>query len=48
MRDKVGVFYYPYMDASNSTIKKAIFFFEEIHFVNRPSLSFAEYGRIVI
>jgi hypothetical protein len=44
MRDKVSVFYYPDMDASNSTIKKAILFFDEIHFVDRPSLSFGKQG----
>ena len=44
MRDKVRVFYYPDMDASNSTIKKAILFFDEIHFMDRPSLSIGAPG----
>jgi hypothetical protein len=39
MRDQVNVFYYPDMDASNSTIKKAVLFFDEIHFIDQPSLS---------
>jgi hypothetical protein len=46
MRDKVSVFYYPDMDASNSTIKKAILFFDEIHFVDRPSFDLALAERI--
>lgn len=44
MREKVRVFYYPDMDASNSTIKKAILFFDEIHFMDRPSLSIGAPG----
>jgi len=44
MRDKINVFYYPEMVASLSTIKKAILFFDEIHFVDRPSFMFGIFG----
>jgi hypothetical protein len=40
MRDKVNVFYYPDMVADHATLKKAILFFDEIHFMDRPSFSF--------
>lgn len=41
MRDKINVFYYPEMVASHSSLKKAILFFDEIHFMDRPSFTFA-------
>jgi hypothetical protein len=40
MRDPVNVFYYPEMIASDSTLKKAILFFDEIHFMDRASFFF--------
>lgn len=40
MRDPVNVFYYPDMAASDSTLKKAILFFDEIHFMDRASFFF--------
>jgi hypothetical protein len=40
MRDPVNVFYYPDMIASGSTLKKAILFFDEIHFMDRASFFF--------
>jgi hypothetical protein len=41
MRDKINVFYYPEMLADPATLKKAILFFDEIHFMDRPSFNFA-------
>jgi len=46
MRDKVNVFYYPEMAACASTLKKAILFFDEIHFMDRPSFTFGSFGSI--
>src|ERR1035438_1558275 len=46
MRDKVNVFYYPEMVCDHPTLKKAILFFDEIHFMDRPSFSFGA-GRFV-
>lgn len=40
MRDKVNVLYYPDMIADQATLKKAILFFDEIHFMDRPSFTF--------
>ena len=40
MRDKINVLYYPDMVADHTTLKKAILFFDEIHFMDRPSFSF--------
>jgi hypothetical protein len=40
MRDKVNVLYYPEATAEELTLKKAILFFDEIHFMDRPSFSF--------
>jgi hypothetical protein len=36
----INIFYYPDMFASHTTLKKAIIFFDEIHFMDRPSFSF--------
>jgi hypothetical protein len=46
MRDKINIFYYPEMAASNFTLKKAILFFDEIHFMDRPSFSFGNFGSV--
>lgn len=47
MRDKINVFYYPAEATANSTLKKAILFFDEIHFMDRPSFMFpGQYGTI--
>jgi hypothetical protein len=46
MRDKINVFYYPNMLASPSTLKKAILFFDEIHFMDQPSFTFGHFGTI--
>lgn len=34
MRDKVSVFYYPSMIAYETTLKKAILLFDELHFID--------------
>jgi hypothetical protein len=44
MRDKINVIYYPDMFASHTTLKKAILFFDEIHFMDRPSFTFGSSG----
>jgi hypothetical protein len=38
--DPVNVFYYPAMAASDSALKKALLFFDEIHFMDRASFFF--------
>lgn len=40
MRDKISVLYYPDASADQTTLKKAILFFDEIHFMDRPSFTF--------
>ena len=40
MRTPVNAFYYPDMISSDVTLKKAILFFDELHFVDRASYSF--------
>jgi hypothetical protein len=40
MRNKVNVLYYPDSLCDLLTLKKAILFFDEIHFMDRPSYSF--------
>ena len=40
MREPVNVFYYPDMASSDITLKKAILFFDEIHFMDRGSFFF--------
>ena len=40
MREPVNVFYYPDMSSSDITLKKAILFFDEIHFMDRGSFFF--------
>ncbi|STX84921.1 Uncharacterised protein [Legionella donaldsonii] len=47
MRDnKINVIYYPDMFVSETTLKKAILFFDEIHFMDRPSLTINNIGTI--
>lgn len=46
MRDKVSVFYYPSMIAYETTLKKAILLFDELHFIDRPSFMFGNYGTV--
>jgi hypothetical protein len=43
MRDEINVFYYPEMATVPSTLKKAILFFDEIHFIDRPSFMFGPF-----
>jgi hypothetical protein len=45
-RDQVRVFYYPGMMAESATLKKAILLFDEIHFIDRPSFMFGNWGTI--
>jgi hypothetical protein len=44
MRTPVNAFYYPDMVSSEDTLKKAILFFDEIHFIDRASYSFGGGG----
>ena len=46
MRDQVNVFYYPDMVADDSTLKRAIVLFDELHFIDRPSFMFGHFGSI--
>lgn len=46
MRDKISVFYYPEFWTELATIKKAILLFDEIHFIDRPSFMFNNFGTI--
>jgi hypothetical protein len=45
MRTPVNAFYYPDMTSSDLTLKKAILFFDELHFVDRASYSFGGGGQ---
>jgi hypothetical protein len=45
MRTPINAFYYPDMISSDLTLKNAILFFEEIHFVDRASYSFGGGGQ---
>jgi hypothetical protein len=45
MRDPVNAFYYPDMAPSDLTLKKAILFFDEIHFIDRASFFFGGGGQ---
>ncbi|WP_175581862.1 hypothetical protein [Burkholderia singularis] len=40
MRDPVKVLYYPDMIPEDTALKKAVLFFDEIHFMDRPSFMF--------
>jgi hypothetical protein len=40
MRDPIKVFYYPEFFADYSTVMKAMLLFDELHFMDRPSMSF--------
>jgi hypothetical protein len=45
MRDTtVRAFYYPEMFAADATLKKAILFFDELHFIDRPAITFGGRG----
>ena len=44
MRTPVNAFYYPDMISSDLTLKKAILFFDELHFVDQASYSFGGGG----
>lgn len=46
MRDKVNVLYYPDMQVSETTLKKCILFFDEIHFMDRPAFTIGNFGLI--
>ena len=46
MRDKVNVLYYPDMQVSQTTLKKCILFFDEIHFMDRPAFTIGNFGLI--
>jgi hypothetical protein len=46
LRDRVSVFYYPDMTSDAATLKKAIVLFDEIHFIDRPSFMFGNFGTI--
>lgn len=48
MRDRINVLYYPDMQTSENTLKKAILLFDELHFMDRPSLTFNNFGTIGI
>jgi hypothetical protein len=39
MRESVQVLYYPDMMPEQTALKKAVLFFDEIHFMDRPSFS---------
>jgi hypothetical protein len=45
MRTPVNAFYYPDMISSDLTLKKAVLFFDELHFVDRASYSFGGGGQ---
>jgi hypothetical protein len=47
-KERINVFYYPEMAAAHTTLKKAILFFDEIHFMDRPAFTFGggDYGLI--
>jgi hypothetical protein len=45
-KERINVFYYPEMVASGPTLKKAIFLFDEIHFMDRPAFTFTGGGLI--
>jgi hypothetical protein len=46
VRDKVSVLYYPSMVADDATFKKAILLFDELHFIDRPSFTFGNFGTV--
>ena len=45
MRDrKINVLYYPDMSVPEATLKKALLLFDELHFIDQPSISFRGQG----
>jgi hypothetical protein len=45
VRESVNVFYYPDAMCDRATLKKAILFFDEIHFMDRPAWTFIFPGK---
>jgi predicted RNA-binding protein with EMAP domain len=45
VRESVNVFYYPDAMCDHATLKKAILFFDEIHFMDRPAWTFIFPGK---
>jgi hypothetical protein len=45
VRDKLSVFYYPEFVFDKTTLIKAILLFDEIHLMDRPSLTFGDKGQ---
>jgi hypothetical protein len=43
---KISVLYYPDMHVAETTLKKAILLFDEIHFIDRPSFTLNNFGTI--
>ena len=43
---KIRTLYYPDMFVSETTLKKAILLFDELHFIDRPSFTFNNFGSI--
>jgi hypothetical protein len=46
MRDKINVLYYPDFWVAQATLVKAILLFDELHFMDRPSMTFGQFGTI--
>ncbi len=42
----MNAFYYPEMIADGATLKRAIILFDEIHFIDRPSFMFGNFGTV--
>lgn len=43
---RINVLYYPDMVVTEATLKKAILLFDELHFMDRPSFSFGDFGLV--
>jgi hypothetical protein len=46
MREKTSVLYYPDFWADYSTLVKEVLLFDELHFMDRPSMTFGDFGTI--
>jgi hypothetical protein len=44
MREKLSVFYYPSAEPNETTLKKAILLFDELHIMDEPAFSFVKAG----
>ena len=44
-RDPINILYYPDFFVDDSTLIKAILLFDELHFMDRPSMMFGKMGR---